>query len=193
MAVPRAAILALVGVAAVAGLFLFTRVHKSSSDQSSSGQQQSQPAKQDAAKADAGSEDSAAGSASQSKASTSSAAEGGSAKPAARQAGTVTPESLPKPLGIALEHHIPVVVLFYLPRGADDQAVRRNIASIPLSRVGFFEVPIADIAKYSKLATQVGVNSPPTLVVVNARGQATATTGYLDRRSIEQIISDGVK
>lgn len=198
MAVSRTALtIALVGVVAIAGLFLYTRVRGGAAQQSSAGQQQAAPAADKSADKPSTSKSSApkegSGTKSQTpQGKTQTAPDDQSQTPGKpRSAGTVTPESLPKPLSIALAAHVPVVVLFYLPDGADDRAVRRNIKSVPLRRVGYFEVPISRVARYSRLATQVGLNSSPTLVVVNARHRAMAVSGYLDSGSIEQIIRDG--
>jgi hypothetical protein len=78
-----------------------------------------------------------------------------------------------------------VALVFYNPGGADDQAVRAELDSIPSSpRLLRLAVPISQVADYPAISLSVPIQSTPTLVIVNARRQATVITGFVSRFAI---------
>jgi hypothetical protein len=75
-----------------------------------------------------------------------------------------------------------VALVFYNPASADDQAVRAELDSIPSSpRLLRLAVPISQVADYPAISLSVPIQSTPTLVIVNARRQATVITGFVSR------------
>jgi hypothetical protein len=80
----------------------------------------------------------------------------------------------------ALREHKVLAVLFYNPAGSDDQAVKREIKSIPTykGRVVKLTVPISELSRYTSITTQVMVSTTPTLVLIDRHSQASLITGY---------------
>ena len=56
-------------------------------------------------------------------------------------------------------------------------------------KVTFIKV---DVDKWQKLAQEYGAQSVPTIVVVNADGKKTTTTGYMEEAELEKFISDNI-
>ncbi len=94
----------------------------------------------------------------------------------------------------ALEHRRVVALLFYNPAATDDRAVKRELAAVPTHhlRVVSLAVPISELARYPVVTTQVPVNESPTLVLIDARRQASTIVGFADRFEIAQRVQDAL-
>jgi hypothetical protein len=87
-----------------------------------------------------------------------------------------------------------LAILFYNPAGADDRAVKRELASVPRygGRVVKLAVPVAELARYAAITTQVVVSTTPTLVLIDRRHQASLITGFADGFEIVQRVEDAL-
>jgi hypothetical protein len=135
--------------------------------------------------------------------------------PAASTAGTATTAAVPSKTGgvtvarkhdsaaarhrlnvvtAALERRRVVAMLFYNPAATDDRAVKRELAAVPTHhlRVVSLAVPIGELTRYPVVTTQVPVNESPTLVVIDARRQASTIVGFADRFEIAQRVQDAL-
>ncbi len=94
----------------------------------------------------------------------------------------------------ALEHRRVVALLFYNPAATDDRAVKRELAAVATHhlRVVSLAVPISELARYPVVTTQVPVNQSPTLVLIDARRQASTIVGFADRFEIAQRVQDAL-
>ena len=72
-----------------------------------------------------------------------------------------------------------VAILFYNPASADDLAVRSELLGLRTPRrVLKLAVPSGQIAAYSAITVSIPITITPTLVIVDARHQATVITGF---------------
>jgi hypothetical protein len=94
----------------------------------------------------------------------------------------------------ALRVHKVLAILFYNPAGADDRAVKQELASVPRygGRVVKLAVPVAELARYAAITTQVVVSTTPTLVLIDRRRQASLITGFADGFEIVQRVEDAL-
>ena len=93
----------------------------------------------------------------------------------------------------ALAAHKLVVMLFYNPQGADDQAVKQELAGVPSSRgrVVKVNIPLSESANFTAVTQQVPVNFSPTLVLIAPGGKTEEIPGLTDRFTILQsVIND---
>jgi hypothetical protein len=92
----------------------------------------------------------------------------------------------------ALNAHKVVVLLFWNPKGADDQSVKQALGSVSKHNgdVAVFSDTSRNFSRYVKITAQTNLTRTPTLVVVNRQGNAQVATGYLDRDSVEQYVVD---
>jgi hypothetical protein len=95
----------------------------------------------------------------------------------------------------AIEKRKIVVLLFWNPKAADDQAVRKEMrqADAYRKKTVFATAKISDIARYGQITRGVDVKQSPTVVVVDRKLNAEALVGYQDRAAIEQAISDALR
>ena len=108
-------------------------------------------------------------------------------------AGTATPPSMQLKVEAELKQGKIVTVLFWNPKGTDDQAVNHQLQSVGSKLRG-------GVAVHDALASQVGsfgtiirgvkVYGTPTVMIINRHGQAKTLTGYTDAYAIEQAISE---
>jgi hypothetical protein len=91
----------------------------------------------------------------------------------------------------ALRHGQVLALLFYNPKGADDQADRQEIAAIPTHHGKVFRlaIPVQDLSSYSVITDQVPVTGTPTLVVIDSHHRATMLAGFADGLEIDQLVS----
>jgi hypothetical protein len=107
------------------------------------------------------------------------------------------------------------VVLFWNPKGADDEVVHLDLKILQLvhsaaqarlipnirrlyKREGFevekpiavFEAQAKQVTSFGSITRGVQVNQTPTILIVNKRGQTTTLTGLVDAYSIEQAIDE---
>jgi hypothetical protein len=101
---------------------------------------------------------------------------------------------------IAVEHELQqnktVLILFWNPKGADDNAVHRELPAVQHKLGGKVAVHYASagqVGAYGTITHAVQVTQTPTLLIVNPHGQTTTLTGLTDAFSIEQSISEAGK
>jgi hypothetical protein len=87
-----------------------------------------------------------------------------------------------------------LALLFYNAAGADDRAVRQELAAVPArrGRVLRLAVPLNELARYAVVTNQVRVNGSPTLVVIDGAHHATTIVGFADRFEITQLVADAL-
>lgn len=87
-----------------------------------------------------------------------------------------------------------LAILFYNPAGADDRAVKQELALVPTHHklVVKVAVPISELARYQVVTTQVPVSQSPTLVLIDRTKQATTIVGYASSYEIAQRVDDAL-
>ena len=85
-------------------------------------------------------------------------------------------------------------MLFYNPAAADDQAVKKELASVPRHRgqVVKLEIPLNQASAFTAVTQQVPVNLSPTLVLVSPAGDATEIVGYSDSFEIAHRVDNAL-
>jgi hypothetical protein len=138
-------------------------------------------------------------------ATTSSSSTGGAvaqtqaAKPAPAAATKSKPAaaglSLPLDVARAMADKKVLVMLFWNPKGADDRAVHAAIKGVG-SHHGAVVVHVADvkdISRYAPITRGVDVQQSPSVVVVDRKLRGDLLTGYVDRETIDQAVSDALR
>jgi hypothetical protein len=94
----------------------------------------------------------------------------------------------------ALVAHKVLALLFFNPSAADDRAVDRELALVPVHRgaVVKLAVPLAEVASYASLAAQAPISTSPTLLIVDRTRNATELVGFADRFEIAQRVTDAL-
>lgn len=94
----------------------------------------------------------------------------------------------------ALSAHRVLALLFYNPAGADDEALNRELATVPTrgGRVFKLAVPLSDIQYYLPILSRVPVNVSPTLVLIARGGQTDEIVGFADQFEIAQRVDDAL-
>jgi hypothetical protein len=94
----------------------------------------------------------------------------------------------------ALRSRKALALLFYNPAAPDDQAVRRELGTVPArgGRVFKLAIPLGEINGYSAITDQVPVNLSPTLVLVARNGQTDEIVGYTDPFEVSQRVDDAL-
>jgi hypothetical protein len=94
----------------------------------------------------------------------------------------------------ALSAHKVLALLFYNPAAPDDQAVKRELGTIPTSagRVVKLAVPITEVANYPVVTNQVQIQTSPTLVIVDKKAQAFTLVGFADTFEIAHRVGDAL-
>jgi hypothetical protein len=94
----------------------------------------------------------------------------------------------------ALRANKVLALLFYNEAAADDRAVRRELAGVPTHRSGVVKlaVPLAELAQYTVITSQVPVSSSPTLVLIDRTQHASTIVGFADRFEIVQRVDDAL-
>ena len=112
-------------------------------------------------------------------------------KPAGKHLSTAQQVSL---VENAIESHKVVAVLFYNPAASDDQAMDKELASVPTHRgkVVKLAVPVSERTSFGIITQQVPVVTAPTLVLIDAARQATTLTGFADPLEISQRVDDAL-
>ncbi len=87
-----------------------------------------------------------------------------------------------------------IVLLFYNPSGADDRAVRAELAAVPAhrGRVVKLSVPLSELSRYRMVTDAVSVNESPTLVLIDRKRAASTVVGFADRFEIAQRVADAL-
>jgi hypothetical protein len=114
------------------------------------------------------------------------------ATPAAPRA--ATPSQRLNVVDKALSAHKVLALLFYNPAAPDDQAVKRELGTIPTSagRVVKLAVPITEVANYPVVTNQVQIQTSPTLVIVDKKAQAFTLVGFADTFEIAHRVGDAL-
>jgi len=102
-------------------------------------------------------------------------------------------QGLPRDVARALDRHDVVVLFFYEPAGADDQATRsavRAVRGIPTVR--FFTDVVARISNYRRVVGNLGISQSPAMVVIDRKRKAQLFEGYLDAGTIRQTVRDAL-
>jgi hypothetical protein len=177
--IPRPALIGLVGLVVVVGVFMLTR--------SQSAEESVSPAPTPAAPAPAPAQTTAPSSANTTPADTAKAAE--AAGPKATKS-----RKLPAPVQRALDKHRVLVLLFWNPRGTDDRSVKSAVDGISRrgGKVAVFTDKPENLARYTKITSAVDVTQSPTLIVVNRKGESRKATGYLDPVTADQYVVDAL-
>ena len=102
---------------------------------------------------------------------------------------------LPIPVAKALAADKIVAILFWNPKAADDRAVRKALRHVDTyrHRVVIEVANIKDIARYAPITQGVDVQQSPSVVVIGHDRKADLLTGYVDRVTINQSISDAIR
>lgn len=87
-----------------------------------------------------------------------------------------------------------LALLFYNPSGADDQAVKQELASLTTAGGMVFKlaIPLAEASSYAQLTNEVPVNFSPTLVIIDRARQAQEIVGFADTFEIIQRLNDAL-
>jgi hypothetical protein len=87
-----------------------------------------------------------------------------------------------------------LALLFYNPGGADDQAVRQELASVSAhgGKVFKLAVPLPEVSSYAAVTNQVPVNISPTLVIIDRSRHAQEIVGFADSFEIDQRLQDAL-
>ncbi|MHB8690877.1 MAG: hypothetical protein ACYDHH_06485 [Solirubrobacteraceae bacterium] len=94
----------------------------------------------------------------------------------------------------ALRAHKVLALVFYNPAAPDDNAVARELRTIPAAhgRVVPLAVPISELSNYAAVTSQIAVTVSPTLVFVDRSHQASTIVGYASRFEIAQRVADAL-
>jgi hypothetical protein len=119
------------------------------------------------------------------------------AKPAKPKEPPVLPgPGLPAGLARALTRHEVVVLFFYEPGAADDQATRqavRTMRSVVAGRkVAVFTDTVTHLANYRRIITGLGVSQTPAVVVVDKNRRAAVEEGFVDAGTLTQKVQDAL-
>jgi hypothetical protein len=115
-------------------------------------------------------------------------------KPAEQAPPAVQPgQGLPADVSRALNRHQVVVLFFWEPAGADDQATRaavRAVRSVPTARL--FSDTVAHISNYRRVIGGLGISQTPAMVVIDRKRNARLFEGFLDAGTIKQSVRDAL-
>jgi hypothetical protein len=176
--VPRPVLLALIGVVAVAALFVVSRRGQDGASPSPPAPSQtSQPSSPSASKPEAPAQQNVPGDK--------------SAAPSPDK-GAAGSEGLPGRVARALEAKKTVVILFWNRNGVEDRSVKNSVERLSLRNgtVAKFTDSVKNLSKYTRITTAASVTQTPALVIVNKRGQAEVLSGYNDFQTINQFVSN---
>jgi hypothetical protein len=103
--------------------------------------------------------------------------------------------------GVARQHAVEaqlakgrtVVILFWDPKGADDQSVHsavRSLRSQHSLNIDIQEASASQVASFGTITRGLQVYGTPTLLIVDKKGQAKTLTGLQDAYAISQAIRE---
>jgi hypothetical protein len=107
----------------------------------------------------------------------------------------VASAGLPRAVAQAIDANKVVVLFFYEPAGADDQATRaavRTARSEGGGRVRVFQDVVAHISDYRRVVGSLGISQTPAMVIVDRKRTARILEGYLDSGTIRQSLRDAL-
>jgi hypothetical protein len=85
----------------------------------------------------------------------------------------------------------PIALLFYVPGGRDDEAVRQNLVALQPSfgAYTFFFYDYSDPEAYGDLATLLAVDYSPLIVMMDREGTVqTIWSGFVDQGTLNQSL-----
>jgi hypothetical protein len=87
-----------------------------------------------------------------------------------------------------------VVLLFFNPRGADDQLVRGELGQVSThgGRAFIVSAPVREVSRFDSVTRGVQVLQSPTVLVIDRAHHARTLVGYTDRAEIGQWVSAAV-
>jgi hypothetical protein len=104
---------------------------------------------------------------------------------------------LPRDVAHALNSEKVVVLFFYEPAAADDQATRTAVKAVQSAapaaargRVRLFQDKVARISHYRRVVGSLGISQSPAMVVIDRSRKAQLLQGYLDAGTIRQTVRD---
>jgi hypothetical protein len=85
-----------------------------------------------------------------------------------------------------------VVLLFWNRQGSDDRAALAALRAVDThgGKVVTRAVPIRDVGKYEAITLGAKILASPTVLVIGAKGKATAINGFTQVREIDQTVAD---
>ena len=178
--VPRPVLLAVVGVVAVGGLFVFSRRGGEAAPAIPAPSQTSQPSSPSAATPQAPAQQ--------------NAPQSTSAAPAADK-GEPGGQGLPTRVAKALDAKKTVVILFWNKGAVDDRSVKSSVDRLPRrgGKTAVFTDKVANLSHYTRITAAASVSQTPALVIVNRKGQAEVLNGYNDFQTIRQYVLNGAR
>ncbi len=103
----------------------------------------------------------------------------------------VTTGETPAKVTDAISQHLPIVILFYVPGGADDSAVLDEIKALQTkyTDVTFALYDYKDPTSYGDLGILLKVDYPPQTVFIDTQGTIyDIRTGYIDEGTLNQQV-----
>src|SRR5215216_108001 len=116
-------------------------------------------------------------------------------EPGKLTANTASASGLPLRVLRALGERKVVVLLFWSPKAAEDRAVRKALTGIDRhkGKVLAHATHIKRIAAYGQITRGADVEQSPTVVVVDRDRAVETLVGYVDRRTIDQAVTDALR
>jgi hypothetical protein len=108
---------------------------------------------------------------------------------------TAKPQDSLAAFNAALSAHKVLVALFYNPAASDDKSVLKELDGVDThgGKVVTFAVPVSQITQYSAVTSgEVPISAAPTLVVIDAKRQATTILGFADSFEIAQRVDQAL-
>jgi hypothetical protein len=201
MAVPRPVLLALVGLALVASVFMVTRrgANESVSAPSKPATRQAQTAATPPAPATRKAQADAhkAALARKAKPAPAQRAHAKPAAPAARPAKPAAKSSVPSRVqaaATALGADKVVVFFFSKPGAADDVGARVAMRSLHgMSRVAIFDASLDELAAFRPMLSDIGISQIPATVIVRPGKKAVLIQGFVDAGTLRQNVADALR
>lgn len=85
-----------------------------------------------------------------------------------------------------------VVIFFENPRALDDQAVDASVRALKreTKKVVVLTDHVGNVDEYGSMVEDLGVSQTPAVVVIDSRGSARLIEGYVDSKSLVQVVAD---
>jgi hypothetical protein len=107
--------------------------------------------------------------------------------------GTVAKPSMQQKVEAELKQGKTVSILFWNPKGSDDQAVSRELHAVGGKLRSSLAIHVAlasQVSSFGTIIRGITVYGTPTVMIINKGGQARTLTGFTDAYAIEQAISE---
>lgn len=103
-------------------------------------------------------------------------------------------QGVPPAVARALDRREIVVLLFYEPAGADDQATRVAVRAVHSAgpHVALFTDTVSRISNYRRVVGSLGISQTPAMVVIDKQLKARLYQGFLDAGTIRQSVRDAL-